>query len=229
MTFKTKTYDIRAAFRFREPVGAFTLIELLVAMAVMTILLVIMLQVTTSSLNLWRASEGKMAAGREGQGALQLIRQDLQSILMPTNTNLWPQVVGTNGIRFLALKPSDFQATGGGNGDICFIEYRFQNNAIERGSVDSEETFMALTNNPVPAFPVASNFQMVATNVVNANWSALLSNGGLVPSGQPPQILQLSFLAAPSASALQNYLDGINQKNQQIGNFFMQVAVPEPR
>jgi prepilin-type N-terminal cleavage/methylation domain-containing protein len=229
MTFKAKISARMAAVCFKGCIAAFTLVELLVAMAVMTILLVIMLEVTASTLNIWRNSEGKMAAGREGEGALQLIRQDLQSILMPTNTNLWPQVVGTNGVRFLALKPSDFQATGGGNGDVCFVEYRFQSNAIERGSADSEETFRSLTNNPVPAFPVATNFQMVATNVVNANWSALMSDGNPVPSGEPPQILQLSFLAAPSASALQNYLDGINKKHQQMGSFFMQMAVPVPR
>jgi prepilin-type N-terminal cleavage/methylation domain-containing protein len=206
----------------------FTLVELLVAMSITTILLLTMLQVTAWSLNLWRSSEGKNAAGREGQGALQLIRQDLQTMIVPTNTNFWPQVVGSNGVRFLALKPKDFQANDGGDGDVCFVEYRYTTHAIERGSVDSAKTFEALINASSPSLPIATNFQMVATNVVNVTWAALQANGTAVPSGQAPQILQLNFQAAPNSDAISNYAAGINVENQQISAFFLQVAVPEP-
>jgi prepilin-type N-terminal cleavage/methylation domain-containing protein len=206
----------------------FTLLELLVAMAVMSLMLAILLQATASILNLWRASEGKISAGREGHGATQLIRQDLQSVFVPTNTNLWPQLVGSTGIRFLALKPRDFQEWSSANvGDVCLIEYRFESNAISRGSVDSAQTFAAITNSG--AFPTATNFQMVATNVVSATWMGLRADGLPAASGQLPRVLRLDFQAAPSAVALSNFVAGINTVNQQVGSFTVESVVPVPR
>lgn len=217
----------------RQPIGAvgrgaFTLLELLVAMAVMSIMLVILLQTTATSLTLWRASEGKISAGREGRGALQLIQQDLQTMFVPANTNLWPQVVDGTGVRFLALKTWEYQ-TGTNFGDVCFVEYRYESNAIERGWVQSAKTFQSLTNVGGAAFPVATNFQVVAANVLpgSVSWQALLTNGNAAPVGALPSFLRLDFKAAPSAAALSNYMAGITN-NQQVGSFFIRAAVPEP-
>jgi prepilin-type N-terminal cleavage/methylation domain-containing protein len=149
----------------------FTLVELLVAMSITTILLLTMLQVTAWSLNLWRSSEGKNAAGREGQGALQLIRQDLQTMIVPTNTNFWPQVVGSNGVRFLALKPKDFQANDGGDGDVCFVEYRYTTHAIERGSVALQANGTAVPSGQAPQI-LQLNFQAAPNSQAISNYAA---------------------------------------------------------
>jgi prepilin-type N-terminal cleavage/methylation domain-containing protein len=208
--------------------GGFTLLELLVAMAVMSLMLAILLQATASTLTLWRASEGKISAGREGHGATQLIRQDLQTLFVPANPDLQPQLVGATGIRFLALKPGDFQAWSPTNvGDVCFIEYRFEGNAILRGSVDSGETFAAIAGSG--GFPPAANFQMVATNVTSAVWAGVRADGSPAGSGELPRVLRLDFRVAPSATALSNYLAGINAGNQQVGSFTVESVVPEPR
>ncbi len=197
----------------------FTLLELLVSMAVMSIVLLVLLQTTSVSLNMWRASERKISAGREGRGAIQLIDQDFKGIIAPTNTALRPALVGNTGFRFLTLKPLDFQDTNtaaGNVGDVCFVEYRFTNNAIERRSVDSKLTFDALTNG-TPSFPTNTNtitFHIVATNVIDAVWA---TNDGYV---------QLFFKAAPSADALNNYISGINTNNQQVEQFFYQAKMP---
>lgn len=194
----------------------FTLLELLVSMAVMSIVLLVLLQTTSASLNMWRASERKISAGREGRGAIQLIDQDFKGIIAPTNPALRPALVGNTGFRFLTLKPLDFQDTNtaaGNVGDVCFVEYRFANNAIERGSVDSKLTFDALTGGS-PAFPSPSTFHIVATNVIDAVWA---TNSGYV---------QLFFKAAPSADALNNYISGINTNNQQVEQFFFQAKLP---
>lgn len=194
----------------------FTLLELLVSMAVMSIVLLVLLQTTAASLNMWRASERKISAGREGRGTLQLIQQDFNSMIAPSNASLRPTLVGNSGFRFLTLKPLDFQdtaAAAGNLGDVCFIEYRVTNNAIVRGSVDSKLTLDALTNSS-PAFPTPSIFHVVATNVIDAVWT---TNRGY---------LQLFFKTAPSADALSNYTSGINTNNQQVEQFFFQAKLP---
>jgi prepilin-type N-terminal cleavage/methylation domain-containing protein len=201
-------------FHFLHPRG-FTLLELLVSMAVMSLVLLVLLQTTSVSLNMWRASERKISAGREGRGALQLIDQDFKSMFAPTNPALRPTLVGNTGFRFLTLKPLDFQDTTppAKVGDVCFVEYRFANNAIERGSVDSKPTFDALTGGSA-ALPAPSTFHIVATNVIEAVW---MTNNGYV---------QLFFKAAPSADALNNYISGINTNNQQVEQFFFQGKLP---
>jgi prepilin-type N-terminal cleavage/methylation domain-containing protein len=200
----------------RTPRTGFTLLELLVSMAVMSIVILVLLQTTAASLSLWRISEGKIAAGREGRGAIQLIDQDFKGMIVPTNAALQPVLDGDTGFRFLTLKPRDFQdtATAAGNvGDVCFVEYRIEDNAITRGSVDSKLTFEALTKTP-PIFPAPSKFHVVATNVTEAVW---VENEGYV---------QLFFKAAPSAEALSNYTAGINTNNQQVEQFFFQAKLP---
>ena len=195
---------------------AFTLLELLVSMAVMSILLLVLLQTTATSLNMWRASERKISAGREGRGAIQLIDQDFKGMIAPANPALRPAMVGQTEFRFLTLKPLDFQDTNtaaGNVGDVCFVEYRFANNAMERGSVDSKLTFDALTNSS-PSFPVPSSFHIVATNVIDAVWAT--TNG----------YVQLFFKAAPSAEARNNYISGLNTNNQQVEQFFFQAKMP---
>jgi prepilin-type N-terminal cleavage/methylation domain-containing protein len=194
----------------------FTLLELLVSMAVMSIVILVLLQTTAASLSLWRISEGKIAAGREGRGAIQLIDQDFKGMIVPTNAALQPVLVGNTSFSFLTLKPQDFQdttAAAGNVGDVCFVEYRITNSAIMRGSVDSKLTFEGLTNSP-PIFPTPSQFHVVATNVTEAVW---VENEGYV---------QLFFKAAPSAEALSNYTSGINTNNQQVEQFFFQAKLP---
>ena len=195
---------------------AFTLLELLVSMAVISMVLLVLFQTTSLSLGMWRVAERKIAAGREGRGAIQLIDQDFKSLFAPTNPVLRPALVGQTGFRFLMLKPLDFQDTdtaAGNVGDVCFVEYRVTNHAIVRGSVDSRLTFDALTNS-TPGFPVPATFQIVATNVFDAVWA---TNNGYV---------QLFFKAAPSAEALANYTAGLNTNNQQVEQFFFQAKLP---
>ena len=185
-------------------------------MAVMSIVLLVLLQTTSVSLNMWRTSERKISAGREGRGSIQLIQQDFSSMIAPSNAVLRPTLVGSNAFRFLVLKPLDFQDTNsaaGNVGDVCFVEYRFANNAVERGAVDSKLTFDALAGGS-SAFPAPSIYHIVATNVTDAAWA---TNSGYV---------QLFFKAAPSAEALNNYMSGINTNNQQLEQFFFQAKLP---
>ncbi len=219
---------------------SFTLVELLVSMAVMSILMVILLQTTATSLSLWRGHERKIATGREARAAVFQMRHDLQNMIVPSNTNLWPQIVGSSGVRFLALQPLDYQdttASEGNSGEVCFVEYRLTGDAIERGAVDSKLTFESLAK-PQPVFPGATNHQMLATNVLTNSWKLLTASGSTnVSTNDPPRFLEAYFKVAPNQDAADFYRSNAalfsgasgkaNETKQQIEDFFLRVAVPE--
>jgi len=147
--------------------GGFTLVELLVSSAVIGMLMMVLLGVTSTSLNLWRASEEAIAVDREGRAAMALLAQDLGNIVVPEQAPR-PEVDDTTNamvpLRFLTTKPVDYQRTADGDvGDVCYVEYRFRDNALWRGFAGSAATFAAL-----PAFPQVEDedFEVLATNVL---------------------------------------------------------------
>ncbi len=164
---------------------AFTLLEVLVSSAILSILLVILLGTVSGSLNVWRATEDKVMADREGRAAYALMAQDLGNAYVPADSNLWPRVTNaaaTSSLRFLTLRPPDYQDAGAGDfGDLCYVEYvvrrtntlatigRRSNNIILRKFVGSRDTFAALQN-PSTAFNTlsanAAPYQELAYNVV---------------------------------------------------------------
>jgi len=108
---------------------AFSLIEVMVASAVLSIVMAILLGTLSTSMSLWRNTENKLSADREGRAAELLIVQDLGNALMPDAVDLWPQVTNANGktfLRFLTTRPIDYQRQDEGNvGDVCFVQYYF--------------------------------------------------------------------------------------------------------
>ena len=93
------------------------------ASAVLAIVMAILLGALSTSLSLWRNTEGKLAADREGRAAELMMAQDLASAVVPADPALWPRV--NNGhLQFLTAKSTDYQTTGDNNlGDVCFVEY----------------------------------------------------------------------------------------------------------
>jgi prepilin-type N-terminal cleavage/methylation domain-containing protein len=159
--------------------AGFTLIEVLVAAAVLGIMLVVLLSSVTTSLSIWRNTEDRIAADREGRSAYQMIAQDLASAVVPANTNLWPRITNTpqtSSLRFLTLKPADYQDTTKDFGDVCYVEYvvdrRAGSNFITRKFVGSADTYQQLKN-PAGAFTAlsanAAPSQLLATNIVSNN------------------------------------------------------------
>lgn len=107
--------------------AAFSLIEVMVACAVLGIVMAILLGTLTTSMALWRDTEKKLAADREGRAGELLIAQDLANALVPSSMALWPKLTTNDDsvfLQFLATKPLDYQPADEGNaGDVCFVEY----------------------------------------------------------------------------------------------------------
>ncbi|GAB4171438.1 MAG: hypothetical protein Fur0032_10640 [Terrimicrobiaceae bacterium] len=137
---------------------AFSLLELLVAMAVLSILVVMMLGLVSSATALWRQSENRADAYREARAAMGIISRDLTSALVGvTNTNFFIYGNEAGGMLqqggspvfdsdrqalfFLGAFPMSAQETGS-KSDVCQVGYfvAFDRTAISTNLAGSRPT-----------------------------------------------------------------------------------------
>jgi len=233
--------------------AAFSLLEVLVASAVLSIVLMILLGALTTSLSLWRTTESKLYADREGRAAELMMADDLASAVVPSDDRLWPRV-DKDSLQFLTLKPVDYQSKQGNNkGDICFVEYIFDrpNNALKRIFYSSEKTFNDILNKPAPGFPNPggnANAQLLATNILEKNADAvrglalhqqapkdsfILLNRELLPRGNndpnPPAAVEVNFAVAdPETMANKDLWQNKNIPLRNAGLYSFRIHFPQP-
>ena len=177
---------------------AFSLLELLVAIAVLCILLVILLNIVQGASNLWRTSENKVEAYREGRAALQVISSDLRHALASTNTNFFRRNISSypnsTNVAFLATLPLSSQETNSLS-DVCTVGYFLaydnkspvsgitgrQSYNLYRYFVESNETFAKLSDSSGPAdvldFDPSRQPEILARNVVGFKATYFITNG----------------------------------------------------
>jgi len=178
--------------------SAFSLLELLVAISVLCILLVILLNIVQGATNLWRSSENKVEAYREGRAALQIISSDLRHVLASTNTNFFRRDISSypnsTNVAFLATLPLSSQETNSLS-DVCTVGYFLaydnkspvsgitgrQSYNLYRYFVESNETFAKLSDSSGPAdvldFDPSRQPEILARNVVGFNATYFITNG----------------------------------------------------
>ena len=178
--------------------SAFSLLELLVAIAVLCILLVILLNIVQGASNLWRTSENKVEAYREGRAALQVISSDLRHALASTNTNFFRRNISSypnsTNVAFLATLPLSSQETNSLS-DVCTVGYFLaydnkspvsgitgrQSYNLYRYFVESNETFAKLSDSSGPAdvldFDPSRPPEILARNVVGFKATYFITNG----------------------------------------------------
>ena len=178
--------------------SAFSLLELLVAIAVLCILLVILLNIVQGASNLWRTSENKVEAYREGRAALQVISSDLRHTLASTNTNFFRRNISSypnsTNVAFLATLPLSSQETNSLS-DVCTVGYFLaydnkspvsgitgrQSYNLYRYFVESNETFVKLSDSSGPAdvldFDPSRQPEILARNVVGFKATYFITNG----------------------------------------------------
>jgi prepilin-type N-terminal cleavage/methylation domain-containing protein len=213
--------------------NGFTLVELLVSSAVIGMLMVVLLSVTSASLNLWRGSEEAIAVDREGRTAMTLLSQDLAGIVVPEEKPRPEVEEGTNAsvpLRFLTAKPADYQEPDKGDlGDVCFVEYRFRDHALWRGFAGSAETFKAL-----PDFPEVPDdkFEVLATNVLQFKVWQWDREGNPVAANASPSTFDIR-LEVVDAKDMENFrrnpalLEAQGFKSRKY--FFTRHALPPPQ
>lgn len=198
---------------------AFTLLELLVAMAVLSIILVVLMNVVQSATALWRSSENRMETYREARAALQVMASDLANLVPSTNTaHFRTNISSTNQLAFLAMLPQSSQGTGD-LGDVCAVGYFVgygSKSPIGAGSVQalnlyrfflgSNATFSNLSNGSSP-FPTSDfsvsgiNSEILARNILGITVRGLATNAaGFInwtqsPADPTPDLLEIELIA----------------------------------
>jgi len=165
----------------KNRIHAFTILELLVAMAVFSLLIVMLMGMVDSGTKLWRESENRVDSYRESRAAISIIARDLRNTIVSTNTNFFQinsaafdllatQEKNTNtagAVFFLSAQPSAAQDSVGNTSDICQVGYflAFGNTSMIPGPsarssmnlyryfLSSDATFSRLTNSAQPIFP----------------------------------------------------------------------------
>ena len=190
---KFRTFKPHSVHSVDSVKKAFSLIELLVAMAVLSLLVVMMLGLVDAATKLWRDSENRVDAYREARAALGIMSRDLRNVLATTNTNLFmlnadgafakaPAGAETNADRagaafFLSALPVNAQEEGKNRSDICEVGYFLgferltgaQNQTLNlyRFFVSSDDTFVRLGGgNNFDGVPLAgARSELLARNI----------------------------------------------------------------
>lgn len=119
--------------------NAFTMLELLVAMAVFSLLIVLLMGMVDGATKLWRENENRVDAYREARAALGMMARDLNNAIAANNTNyilintpafakLQEADVQKNtntagAIFFLSAQPAAAQDLSGNKSDVCEVGY----------------------------------------------------------------------------------------------------------
>jgi len=208
----------------------FTLLELMVSTALIGLIMSVLLMATSTSLTMWRNSEDKISVDREGRTAAAFMADDLRNMVAIPGINAEFRNPGGGGtfMEFFVLKPQDYQDAEAGNvGDICFVQYRLQGNAIQRGLVESKATFDAIRGGGKPTVP-ASQFEMLATNVANVFFTTYKPDG-LINAAAPDYGMISCSVELLDAQDMENFRINPQLKETSNSKQFFQLTARIPR
>lgn len=155
-------------YRYR----GFTLLEVLVSASILAIVLSVLLGILSTGLSTWRVTQGKIETESEGRSGALLLMQDIDNIILPAESKLWPNVAYKGKIpylRFLTLKPQDYQETTaeGNIGDVCYVEYFFSTeHQLMRRFYSSRWTYDNILKAGVFPAPSTEDAQLLSTNLL---------------------------------------------------------------
>lgn len=237
--------------------SGFSLLEVLVASAIMATLTAILLGTLSGVLGLWRLTDNKVTADREGRSAQLLLSQDLGNAIMPTNPALWPRVASNGSkiyLQFLTAKPRDYQEGGADAGDICFVEYFIdtQGHHLMRNFLGSANTYTSVLSASRFPSPGARDgeAQLVADNLLVDNRDAarrmalnqeantnhfvilganLMPISGSYSAANRPALVEFNIAAVdPQTATNKILLDNSNILLRSAALFSSRIKLPSP-
>lgn len=179
--------------RLQSARAGFSLLEVLVASAILGVVMMVLLSTLTTSLALWRNTENKALADREGRASQLLLAQDLANVVIPANSALWPRLRTNGGVvylQFLTAVGSDYQSGAGDTGDVCYVEYAVADSTngpgreLRRLMWFSGDTYTKVLSASPPGFPTtnaatSADFQSLGLNLLAENRMAVRGTGSL--------------------------------------------------
>jgi prepilin-type N-terminal cleavage/methylation domain-containing protein len=171
--------------------AGFSLLEVLVASAILGVVMMVVLSTLTASLALWRNTESKSLADREGRASKLLLAQDLANVVMPSAPALWPRLVTNTGasavhLQFLTAVAADYYSGSGNPGDVCYVEYAIlpstngPGHELRRLFWPSGQTYSnVLAGGSFPGAQPPAGFQSLGFHLLPDNRMAARGSGAL--------------------------------------------------
>lgn len=103
---------------------SFTLVEMLVALAIFSVLVLLIFQIMSDATTIWRTQTAKEQNFEEARSALNTIARDVNSAVISTNAAWFYSA--PNQVAFLTTLPADAQNTNIDGGDICAVGYSLE-------------------------------------------------------------------------------------------------------
>lgn len=104
--------------------ASFTLVEMLVAMAVFSLLILLLFSIMSNASWLWRQQSAKEEGFREARAALDTLSRDMSTALRSTNVAWFYS--SASQLAFLTTLPDAAQGVSNDHGDICAVGYSLE-------------------------------------------------------------------------------------------------------
>ncbi len=161
----------------QDRAGGFTLMELMVTMAILTVILLMALQVTESSRNAIRVSEGRSVNDAIARRAFDQIARDLSQMIIREDARIeFKSQSGNDKVAFLTHARGLTSSEAVGERAVSLVSYELlHDNTLgeqlvrgSRGHQFDDGAAAALSLDPTKPFPVIApdNLQPVSNNIV---------------------------------------------------------------
>lgn len=178
----------------RQDWRAFTLVELLVAMAVMALLLVLLLQISGSTLQATRASRQQLEASQQSRQALDGLAADLAHVVTENGLSLFAAQDSQSNSRLLFLTRSrPPNVSGGSPARLLAVCYELQGTTLIKRISPVTWTESAL---PTAIFSAITSNDVIelAQGILRFEAVVVLQDGRVLDLSQPGGWKQTSIL-----------------------------------
>ncbi len=155
----------------------FTLVEILVALAVLSLLVVLVAQMVGSASVLTAGSHKRMDADDEARMVLDRMASDIhQMVRRPDISPLFVPNTGNDEFYFLSRAPGYF--TNSNNSGLALVGYRVATNGLQRLAEGQSWDVLGFTNGPVSTNGVnETNYDTIAPSVFRMEYALLMKQG----------------------------------------------------
>lgn len=164
--------------RWSKTSCGFTLIEVLVATAVLSILLVLLLQVSDHTLRATQTSQQQISATKQSRAVLDSLESDLSTAVLKYGLSILTNTTGTNTV--LAFLTNERGPSGASGFRCAAIAYDLATNRLQRrfSPVAWDDRDLVLRTASAAGSSQISN---LATGILRFEAVAELENGDIVP------------------------------------------------
>jgi general secretion pathway protein J len=213
---KTSIHSSRG-WRSQRATGGFTLLELIAAVAVLSILALILFEVFNQATRGWEQGQNRVESGQQARAALDFLARDLSQAIVNTNGSLPPTFSGISSEKMAFYAPVNPDLDGP---DLCLVSYE----------VLTDTNSLKSLQRTTSTWPSGTNIvSIVAENIVSLNFDYYGGAEGTTRFGSwastvpmPPSSVQITISNVDSRAAAKPPA----QRNKEAKGFVLRVGIP---